>query len=168
MDAAQNLRDLGREIAPLAQAIREACGDDDLAFADTLEGCTDAILAASQAIRAVAAMEAMAEAAKGLANRYGARSKDFEDRAKRTRDAVAQFMQEIGEKRLTLPEGTITLAAGQPSLTGDADADLLPDDCVRVTKAPDRTAIKHALEAGRQIPGYSLSNARPRLQIRVR
>ena len=86
-DTLQHLRDCGRYIAPLAAAIRELCGDDDLAFVDTLDGETDAIRAASQAVRMVAAMEAMVVAANGLANRYNARAEDFEIRSKRARDA---------------------------------------------------------------------------------
>lgn len=168
MDTLQHLRERGREIAPLAQAIRELAGDDDLAFVDTLDGCTDAVQAASQAVRMVAAMETLETAAKALASRYSARAGDFADRAQRARDALAHFMTEIGEKRLTLPEGTVSLAAGQPSLTGDADPETLPADYVRITKAPDRALIKRALQDGFEVPGYALSNARPRLQIRTR
>lgn len=167
-DILQNLRDCGREIAPLAAAIRELCGDDDLAFADTLEGETNAIKAASQAVRMVAAMETLEEGAKALAQRYSARAGDFAARASRARDALAHFMGEIGEKRLTLPEATITLAAGSPSLAGDCDADLLPDQFVRITRQPDRAKIKAALTEGHDVPGYALTNARPKLQIRTR
>lgn len=167
-DTLQNLRNMGRQIAPLAASIRELCGDDDLAFVDTLDGETDAIRAASQAVRMIAAMETLETAAKALATRYGARAGDFADRAQRARDALAHFMAEIGEKRLTLPEGTITLATGQPSLTGEPDIDTLPPDYVRITKAPDRALIKKALQDSFEVPGYSLTNARPRLQIRTR
>lgn len=167
-DVLNNLRNLGREIAPLAEKIRELAGDDDLAFIDTLDGETDAIRAASAAVRMVAAMEALEGASKALAQRYGSRAQDFADRSQRARDALAHFMAEIGEKRLTLPEGTITLAAGQASLQGDPDVSTLPDDYCRVTKAPDRALIKKALQDGYEVPGYSLSNAKPRLQIRTR
>lgn len=168
MDALRTLHDRGREIAPLAQAIRELAGDDDLAFMDTLDGETDAIKAASQAVRMVAAMETLEEAAKALASRYSARAGDFAERAQRCRDAIAHFMGEIGEKKLTLPEGTVTLASGTPALAGEADVDALAPEFVRVTKAPDRVAIKKAIQEGREVPGFALSNARPRLQIRTR
>jgi hypothetical protein len=162
------LRNRAREIAPLAAKIRELCGDDDLAFIDTLEGETDAVKAASQAVRMIAAMEAMETAAKALADRYGARAKDFGDRGQRARDAIAGFMQEIGEKSLTLPEGTVSLANSAPSLQGDAEPDALPDDLVHIKRTPDRTKIKAALRAGREVSGYSLSNGKPSLRIRTR
>lgn len=168
MDTLQHLRNRGREIAPLAQVIRELAGDDDLAFIDTLDGETDAVRAASEAVRMVSAMETLEEAAKALAGRYSARAGDFGERAQRARDALAHFMTEIGERKLTLPEGTVTLASGTPALAGEADVEALPAEFVRVTKSPDRIAIKKAIQEGREVPGFALSNARPRLQIRTR
>ena len=171
-DDLQRLRDCARQIAPFAASLRELCGDDDLAFADTLDGETDAIRAASQAVRIVAAMEAMAEAANGLAQRYSARSGDFEKRAEKARDALAHFMGEIGEKTLVLPEGTVSLAKGARSLKGDASLSDVPIDYIIVPPAPppriDRAAVKKALESGETIPGFELSNGPPSLRIRTR
>lgn len=164
----QQLRQSGREIAELARSIRELAGDDDLAFADTLDGETDALKAAAGAVRMVAAMEALAEAAKGLGARYGARAKDFSDRADRARDALAHFMGEIGEKTLILPEGTLSLAAGGVQLVGEPDISLLPDHLIRTKREPDRAAIKEALLRGESFNGVSLSNSRPSLRIRTR
>lgn len=167
-DTLQNLRDMARHIAPLAATIRELCGDDDLAFADTLDGETDAIRAASQAVRMVAAMEAMDGAAKALADRYAARAADFRARGERARGALAHFMGEIGEKTLVLPEGTVSLAKGARSLKGDASADGLPERFQTVTVSVNRAAVKAAIEAGEEVEGFSLSNAEPSLRIRTR
>lgn len=167
-DVLHDLKNMGRAIAPLAQQIRELCGDDDLAFVDTLEGETDALKAASAAVRTVHVMDAMAEATKVVADRYRARAADFSRRSACARAALAQFMGEIGETKLILPEGTVSLANGVPSVIGEPDVDALPDAMVRTKREPDRSAIKEALLAGVVIPGCSLSNAPPRLQIRVR
>jgi hypothetical protein len=166
LSAVAQLRQQGREIASLAAQIRELCGDDDIAFADTLDGETDAIRAASSVVRLVAAMEAMEEAAKGLANRYAARAKDFSDRAARARSALMQFMGDIGEKSLVLTEGTVSVKAGSRKLVGEPDVASLPDRFVRIKREPDRAAIKSALEHGETVPGCELSNATPVLQIR--
>jgi hypothetical protein len=165
-DAIQELRHQGREIAALAAHIRELVGDDDLAFIDTLEGATDAVEAASGTLRTIAAMDAMSAAAAALARRYAARAKDFSDRGDRGRNAFAQFLADIGETKLVLPEGTVSLTKGRASLVGDADPESLPDDLVRVKREPNRSAIKAALEAGRTVEGFSLSNSAPGLQIR--
>jgi phage host-nuclease inhibitor protein Gam len=166
MNAIAQLREQGREISALAQQIRELCGDDDIAFVDTLDGETDAIRAASAVLRFIGAMEAMEEAAKGLANRYAARAKDFSDRAARARSAMLQFMSDIGEKSLLLSEGTVTVKAGVRKLVGEPDVASLPDRFVRVKREVDRAAIKSALEHGESVPGCELSNATPVLQIR--
>lgn len=168
-DVLQDLRQKGREIAGLAQAIRELAGDDDLAFIDTLDGECDALRAASQAVRMVGAMEALETAAKALADRYRARAGDFAGRADRARDAIAHFMGEIGEKTLVLPEATLSLAAaGAPALVGEPDVATLPLDLTIVTRKPDRAAIKAVLLAGGSVEGCSLSNGRPSLRIRTR
>lgn len=154
-------------IAALAAAIAEAAGDDDLAFTDTLDGATDTIRAARSAVRMIQSNEALCEAAKAIGQRYMARAKDFDDRAARARDALSHFMQEIAATSLVLPEATVTLSAGRPSLTGEQDPATLPDDLVKIVRQPDRAKIKAALENGTTLDGYSLSNARPRLQLRV-
>lgn len=154
-------------IAAMAAAIREAAGDDDLAFTDTLDGETDTIRAARAAVRMIQSNEALCEAAKEMGNRLLARAKDFESRGQRGRDALSHFMQEIAAPSLVLPEATVTLSAGQPSLTGDLSGDNLPDAYVKIVRQPDRAKIKAALQADLTVEGYSLSNARPRLQLRV-
>ncbi len=154
-------------IAALAAAIKEAAGDDDIAFVDTLDGASDVIRAARSAVRMIQANEALCETAKQMAQCLQARSKDFDDRAQRARDALSHFLQEIAATSLVLPEATVTLSAGRPSLSGDADPVTLPDDLVKVERKPDRAKIKDAINAGRVIEGYSLSNSRPRLQLRV-
>lgn len=156
------------QIVALAAAIREMAGDDDLAFVDTLDGETDTIKAAREAVRSIAAMEALSEAAAALSDRYRARSKDFSDRADRLRAALAHFMTEIAAPKLVLPEATIFMSNGARHLVGDPDVSLLPDQFVRTTRAPDRPAIKKALELGQELPGCSLSNAPPKLTIRTR
>lgn len=167
-DTLQHLRTRGPQIAELAATIRELCGDDDLAFADTLDGETDAVQAARGAVRMVHAMEATQDAAKALVSLYTARAASFGERGQRARDALAHFMGEIGEKTLVLPEGTVSLAAGGVSLAGDPDVASLPDDLVRITRAPDRAAIKAALQTGREVPGCALTNGKPQLRIRTK
>lgn len=166
-DDLRPLTSIPPQIIELAAQLHELCGDDAIALTDTLEGCTDTIRAARSAVRIIQSNEALAEAAKEAGNRLLARAKDFESRGQRGRDALSHFMQEIAAPSLVLPEATVTLSAGRPSLSGDADPATLPDDLVKVERKPDRAKIKDAINAGRVIEGYSLSNARPRLQLRV-
>lgn len=167
MSALAELREQGREIATLAASIRELCGDDDLAFVDTLDGETSAVEAARAVVRMIAAMEAMEGAAKALRDRYAARAQDFTSRQERARNALLQFMGDLGEKTLVLPEGTVSVkASGALKLLGDGDPNTLPKCFVRMKLELDRAQIKRALEQGEAVEGFSLSNAQPSLQIR--
>lgn len=155
------------QIAELARKIREAAGEDDGAFIDTLDGCTDHIHAARQTLRFIREREAMIDALDEVIRQYQSRKTALTTGLSHAREGLAHFMSEIGERSMQLPEGTATLAQGRPSLVGDCDPFLLPDDLVRVVRSPDRGAIKDAINAGRDVPGYSLSNAKPSLRITV-
>jgi hypothetical protein len=168
MRAAGQLLAAGREVAGLAATIREACGDDDQAFVDTLDGETDVVEAARKVVRWLNEQAAQAQANEGLAAIYNARAKLFDGRVESARTALLQFMQETGAKTLPLPEATLTLAAGSRKVVGDLDPATLPDRFVRIKREADKTAIKQALEKGEFVPGASLSNATPTLQIRVK
>lgn len=167
-DTLQRLRGSGAQIADLAASIRELAGDDDLAFVDTLDGCSDAVSAARAAVRMVHAAEHQGDAAAALARLYSDRKAQFEERAQRARDALAHFMGEIGEKTLQLPEGTVSLAAGSVQLVGDPDIADLSEDLIQTKRSPNRSAIKAALQVGREVPGCALTNGRPSLRIRTR
>lgn len=169
-DDLRPLTQVPQHIAAMAAAIRECAGDDDLAFTDTLDGETDTIRAARAAVRMIQSNEALAETAKEMGNRLLARSKDFEDRGQRGRDALQHFLDAIGARSLVLPEATVGLAEpGTPSLVvhGDADATKLDPSLRRTKMEPDKAAIKDALMRGVSVPGYSLSNGKPVLKLRA-
>lgn len=162
-----DLTAMGVQIAALSRHIRAMAADDDVAWLDTLEGETNAITAARHVVEEILVLETMAEGMGGLLDRLKTREARLKARAERLRGSLSRFMGEIGEKRLPLPEATVVLAEGQAHVIGDGVAGL-PDALVRTKREPDKTAIKQALEAGDTVPGYSLSNKQPRLQIRVR
>lgn len=166
MDFIDSLRDPA--LITLAQQLRDLCGDDDIAFVDTLEGETGAVETARSTLRAIAAWGVMQDAAKALSQRYAARAADFGARIDRGRNALVQFMGEIGEKSMTLPEGTITRKAGGVKVVGEGDPETMPTEFVRTktTRELDKTAIKRALEQGTDVPGFALSNGCETLQIR--
>lgn len=166
MSAVETLRHEGQQAAALAQRIREMCGDDHEAFTDTLDGETDAIEAARSVVRWIAELEANGEAMKALAKDYAARGSLLDERARSARTALLHFMTDLGAKKLPLPEATLSVVAGRPQLIGDVSPDELPDTLVRIKREPDRGAIKDTLLSGADVPGFSLSNGAPSLQIR--
>lgn len=161
-----DLKTRGREIAGLAAQVRALAGDDDDAFVDTLEGTTDALEAASAVLRGVYEAEAHAVACRALAASYTDRARALELRDERLRGALVNFLSEIGEKSLRLPEGTISRRAGSRLVVGQPNPDALPDSLVRIKREPSLSAIKEALEAGEEIAGLSLSNGGETLSIR--
>lgn len=166
MNAIAELRD--PQVAELARNLRELCGDDDLAFVDTLDGCSSAVEAVRSTLRAIVTWEGLETAAKGLSDRYDARAKDFASRQERARNALVQFMGDIGERSMVLPEGTITRKAGAAKVVGEGDPETMPAQFVRskTTRELDKVAIKRALDQGTDVPGFTLSNGCETLQVR--
>lgn len=161
-----DLKTRGREIAGLAAQVRALAGDDDDAFADTLDGETDALTAASAVLRGVYEAEAHATACRALAASYTERARALEQRDERLRVALVNFLGEIGEKSLRLPEGTISRRAGSRLIVGQPNPDALPDSLVKIKREPSISAIKEALASGTELPGLSLSNGGETLSIR--
>jgi hypothetical protein len=159
MSALADLHDLTFTTRDLVDRLRTLCGDDEEAFLDTLDGCADTTDAARRVLRWANEQEAQAEAMKDLAATYSARAKVLM--------ALFHFLEYLGVRSMQLPEATISIRQGTVSLTGEADPAALPDDLVRIKREPDKAAIKAAIEAGRHVPGYSLSNGGPVLSVRA-
>lgn len=163
----ENLRTRGREVAELWRSVRAIAGEDDQTVIDTVEGETDAIDALRWAVRMALEAEAHAEACKALSASYADRRKVLEDRAARYRASVAAFLQEVGEKSVRLPEGTIGWRAAEPQLIGNIPSPSdLPDWAVKFPRSRDEAAIKQGLRDGLTIDGLSLSNGGVALSIR--
>lgn len=163
-----NLKVRGREVAELWRAVRAIAGEDDQTVIDTVDGETDAIEALRRTVQLAIEAEAHAEAAKALSDQYLERRKVLLDRAERYRRAVASFLQEVGEKSVRLPEGTVSWRAANPQLIGTIPSPSeLPDWAVKHPRCRDEAAIKQGLRDGLTIPGLSLSNGGVALTIRT-
>lgn len=168
MNALRELSDLEFTTRDLVDRLRTLCGEDEEAFLDTLDGEADTTEAARRVLRWANEMEAQAGAMKTLAGEYSDRAKVLLGRKDGAREALFHFLQYLGVRAMQLPEGTLSIRQGTVSLSGEADPATLPDDLVRIKREPDKAAIKAALEAGREVPGYVLSNGAPSLSVRVR
>lgn len=107
----------------------------------------------------------MAELAHEQAARIAARQKRYAARAEGLRGTAFAIMDAMGERRIELPDMTVTIRAGGVSCA-ITDADALPDEYVRITRAPDKAAILADLKQGVVIKGAELSNGLPSIQIR--
>lgn len=166
--ALADLQDLQFTTRDLVDRLRTLCGDDEEAFLDTLDGEADTTEAARRVVRWTQEQAAQAGAMDGLSETYAARAKVFKARVEGGRNALFHFLQYLGVRSMALPECTLSIRNGTAGLSGEADPANLPDDLVRIKREPDKAAIKKALEAGREVPGYTLSNGAPSLSVRVR
>ena len=142
--------------------------DDEELRADTLEGLTDLKEALTLLVRAEASAADKAEAVAARMLVLGSRKARLVHRSEGIRELILTILQTADLKKLELPEATLSQVKGQPQILGEINPDALPDDLVRIKREPNRTAIKEALLAHRELPGLSLSNAPPTLTIRVK
>lgn len=142
--------------------------DDEILRADMLDGETDLKGVLTEIHR-------MIDDAKALRDGTGQRLEDLQDRRSRLqrrmdfgRDLITTILLTADIRKVELPEVTLSLRNNPHKVLGDPTAAELPDDLVRVVRSPDKTKIREALEAGRDVPGCVLSNAPPSLLIRVK
>lgn len=76
-------------------------------------------------------------------------------------------MEAAGQTKWKHPEFTVSLSPGRAGVVV-TDPDALPDDFVRITRAPDKTAIGCALAEGKEVPGACIANAKPVLTVRTK
>jgi DNA-binding transcriptional ArsR family regulator len=156
-----------RQIEALLREHPDLNEDEDLLH-DMLEGETDLFAALSSLATYVAATDALVASLNGTLSEFRDRKSRFETRVEVLREVMLKLLQTANLKRVELPEATLSQVRRQPQIVGEVDADALPDDLVRIKREPNRTAIREALDNGRELPGLSLSNAAPGLMMKVK
>jgi hypothetical protein len=163
-----SLRPAAMKHADLREQLKEAFGlaDDDQALIDTLEGASDFADLCAAALREAKAREAMAEGLKALIFDMQTRKARMEHAAERIRVLVADAMLEAGERKLALPDMTVSVRLGKPKLA--IDPDRIPDrfKIPTTTFRPNREAIQEAVDHGDLPEGVTISNPQPVIAIR--
>lgn len=80
------------------------------------------------------------------------------------RRSIAELFEATGRERHRGNIGSASMGEGPDSVVV-LDADLIPDELCRITREPNKTAIRERIEAGRTVPGAVLSNAATVLRI---
>ncbi|MDB5607740.1 MAG: uncharacterized protein JWP25_4640 [Bradyrhizobium sp.] len=142
--------------------------EDDEAWMATLESetCFNEIL--TTIVRRIEDTKALVIGTKGRFEELKARKDRFENRIETLRELAFKIMSAAEIAKAELPEATLSLRAGQQQLIGEADPAALPDALCKISRSPDRTAIKEALKTGQTVPGFELSNSTPSLSIRIK
>ncbi len=146
--------------------------DGDAVLEDTLQGATNLPELLARLARDAKHSEAQSEAVKAIMRDNGERAARLDRKAEKLRASIAQAMSEAGMERIpddVLPDLTVTMHEGKPPLVIPAE-ELVPDEwCRRKTvSAPDKQAIRDALERGERFDFAHLGNSMPTLTIRTK
>jgi hypothetical protein len=142
--------------------------EDDEAWLASLESETKFEELVTQLVRRIDDSKALAEGTAGRLTELQERKARLLHRMESLRNLLFKLMESAELAKLELPEATITIRKGSPQLIGEADPVSLPGDLCKISRSPDRTAIKEALKNGQTVPGFSLSNSTPSLSIRIK
>jgi len=128
------------------------------ALSDTLEALEGELTVKAANVAAFALnLEAEVEKIKAVEQRIAARRKVYEGKAERIRAYLKQNMERAGIKKIEALDGsfTATLTAPRASVVVD-DETLLPDEYVKVSTSPNKTAIAEAIKGGTDVAGAHL------------
>lgn len=143
-------------------SLRDELGEydaDEILRADMLEGETDMDGILSHLVRSLNHArfdEAGAKAALDEAkDRYEARMNSARRRIETARACIEDIMTSAGLDKRKLPEGSISITHGKPSLWLE-EGFTPPQGYERIKIEPDKEAIKAAVMAGERIPGAEI------------
>lgn len=161
---ARDVQELALHLEAITRDFPELADDPELA-ADTLEGLglndlLARLLGSAQDAKFMAA---------AVADRIGelqARKARFDRRNDAMRGLMFRLVTAAGQTKVQLPEGTLSVSKGRDKVEV-TDESALPADYVRVSTAPDKTAIMAAFKAGQIVPGAELKPGEPGLSVRV-
>lgn len=143
-------------------------GMDPEMIADTLDGIEWELEEKVEQILAICKNEtAYAEALKEESKRLSERAKASENRVASMKDYVAKSLETAGKKSLKAGIHQVTVRAPSKSVE-ITDAALIPAEFVEyeTTIKPDKLAIKHQIEAGKEVPGATLKTGKLSLIIK--
>lgn len=134
---------------------------DDVTLADTLQGLSgDLEVKAQNVVMFAKNLEATAIAIKEAETQMAARRKAIENRAAGLRSYVLTSMQVAGVTKIECPYFRVAVQNNPPSVDV-YEPGLVPSEFMKQKPPPppevDKTAIKEAIKAGREVPGAKLS-----------
>ena len=154
-------------------AIREAVlaefGDDldEQTVADTVEGLVNLHELLAAIIRGALDAEAMGNAIEARIKDMNTRLGRLEGRAQRLRQIVKNAMADAHIQKLTQPDFTASLRAGQPHVT-ITDEQAIPESFLSYRPHINKREILDALKDGAEVAGAALSNPEMVLSVRTK
>jgi hypothetical protein len=140
--------------------------EDEDALLDTLQGCTDLDECIEAIVRSAKEDETLSETLAVTIAKNRERKGRFERRAESKKRAAFELMSENQIKKIEAAEFTVSRRAVPQSVI-ITNEHLIPDRLSRITREPNKTAIKQALVNGEDVPGAELSNGGETISIRT-
>lgn len=161
------------ELAALERAMRAfvelnpELKDDEQLRADCLEGELDIDKALARFVAKEREADALATACKAQEDDLSMRRERFTKRSKAFRYMIESVLSAGNLQKFELPQATLSMVSGRPKVNIYNEAQI-PAHLIRVKREPDKQSIGAELIAGRPVPGATLTNGAPTLQIRTR
>jgi hypothetical protein len=140
--------------------------DDDALKLDMIEGETDALEIAARLTRLHVRAKHMVDAVKAEKAALATRQERYAHQAERASQSLQTLLNAIGERKLELGPGTVSLRKSPDSVVV-RDVDELPQGYFKVTRQADKAAIKAAIKGGDTIPGAELVTGGETIAVRV-
>lgn len=156
--------DVLREVQSLLEVFPQLAEDEEL-FKDTLEGNTRFNEVMDRLLTEMKDNETLAEATSARIGKLRERQTRLVHRAQFYRALMHRLMDRTGLKSLALPEAKISVCKSQEKVIVTDEA-AIPDAYCKITREPNRTAIKNAIKSGTYIPGATLSNGGTSISVR--
>jgi hypothetical protein len=118
-------------------------------------------------LRAIGEAQANAASTDARISALGVRRSRFQRQHDSYRAATFAIMDALGLTKWKHAEFSASIIPGHPGVVITDEA-ALPEQFVRITRAPDKAALKEALSQGEVIPGAELSNGLPTLTLRTK
>lgn len=156
--------DVIKEINILMAEYPQLAEDEEL-LKDTLEGNTRLHEIMEKFLSAMRENETLAEAVSQRVGKLRERQTRLTHRAQFYRTLMYRLLERTGVRSISLPEAKISVV-NSPDKVIVSDESVIPDAFCRITREPNKTAIKTALKSGTIIPGAVLSNGGTTIQVR--
>lgn len=156
--------DVAREINALMAEYPQLADDEEL-LRDMLEGNTrfDSIM--DRLLSEMRDNETLAEASAQRIGKIRERQTRLVHRAQFLRGLMHRLLTLTGLKSVALAEAKISVV-NSPDKVIITDESAIPDAFMKITKEPNKTAIKNAIKSGQLIPGATMSNGGTTISVR--
>lgn len=139
--------------------------DDEELLQNMVEGSTRFHEVMEFFLSAMRENEILAEALSARIGKLRQRQTRLTHRAQFYRSLMQRLLERTGTKSVTLPEAKISVV-NSPAKVLVTDESAIPDAFCKITKEPNKVAIKAAIQSGTIIPGATLSNGGTTIQVR--